>query len=78
MTRALDEHLGMLHEAIAKTLLAKVVSGEASAAEMQAAIKFLKDNNITATIEQSVDMGKLADYALPTFPDDADEEYAVN
>jgi hypothetical protein len=38
--KILDE----LHEGVAKDLLAKVKSGEASASELSVATKFLKDN----------------------------------
>ena len=69
MTRALDEHLGMLHEAVAKTLLEKVMGGEATAQEMQAAIKFLKDNNITSAVEAGSTLDTLKK-ALPRFDDD--------
>jgi len=59
----------MLHEAVAKTLLATVNSGEATAAEIQAAIKFLKDNNITSAIEAGNTLDTLKK-ALPRFDDD--------
>ena len=39
-TKILDE----LHEGVAKDLLAKVKSGEATASELSVATKFLKDN----------------------------------
>jgi hypothetical protein len=67
--RATDEILGKLHDAIAKNLLERVQSGEATAQELQAAIKFLKDNGIDATPEKGSDLEKLT-YALPSFTDD--------
>lgn len=37
--------LEILHEQVAKELLARVKSGEATSAELSVAVKFLKDNN---------------------------------
>lgn len=34
-----------LHDAVTKDLLARVMSGEATSAELSVAVKFLKDNN---------------------------------
>ncbi len=69
MTRASDITLGELHDAIATTLLAKITSGEASAPEIQAAIKFLKDNDITSLKETGNKLEQLYD-ALPKFDED--------
>lgn len=73
-TRASEELLGQLHEAVAKDLLRKVKSGEATAQELSAAIKFLKDNGIEAVREQGDTLDKLA-HALPDFKDDEDYTY---
>lgn len=62
--------LGQLHEAVARDLLNKVASGEATAQELSAAIKFLKDNGIEAVIRSDSSIGQLA--ALPEF-----EEYPL-
>ena len=70
MAKASNDLLEMLHNAVAKDLLDKVESGEATAQELSAAIKFLKDNGIEATRETSKDLGKLADTALPQFDDE--------
>ncbi len=43
----LERILSELHEAVADDLLVRIQSGTATAAELTAAIKFLKDNNIT-------------------------------
>jgi ABC-type Zn uptake system ZnuABC Zn-binding protein ZnuA len=76
--RASEDALGALHEAVATTLLAKVNSGEATAADLGAAIKFLKDNGIEAIATASNPLGKLAD-ALPSFvDDDAEHEPHLN
>ena len=51
MGRATEELLAELHKVVATGLIAKLSSDEASAADMNAAIKFLKDNDITAEPE---------------------------
>jgi hypothetical protein len=56
--------LDSLHDAVAKDLLAKVQSGEASAAELTAAIKFLKDNGIESLPVAGSPLGNLVD-SLP-------------
>jgi hypothetical protein len=53
-----------LHVAVASDLLAKIQSGEASAAELSAAIKFLKDNGIEALPAEGSPLGNLVD-SLP-------------
>jgi hypothetical protein len=73
MIKADTEVLGMLHEAVAKDLLQRVRSGEATPAELNAAIKFLQNNNIEADIAESKTLSGLA-MALPVFDDD-DIEY---
>jgi hypothetical protein len=42
--------LDILHESVAKDLLARVKSGEATAAELGVAVKFLKDNNASLDV----------------------------
>lgn len=66
-TRATEMLLGQLHEAVARDLLNKVASGEASAQELSAAIKFLKDNGIEAVVSKDTTIGQLA--SLPEFED---------
>lgn len=73
--RANEELLGKLHEAVARDLLEKVNSGSATAQELQAAIKFLKDNGIESVIEEGNELGKLAKVMLPNFSDDQVEEW---
>lgn len=68
-TRALDETLGQMHEALAVLLLNKIKEGTASAQEMAAAIKFLKDNNITSAIEKGSPLANLREQ-FPVFNDD--------
>lgn len=74
MARASEDILAALHDAVAKDLLNKVLSGEATAQELSAAIKFLKDNGIEALPDTDNNIGKLA-AALPQF-DDEHEGYA--
>jgi hypothetical protein len=45
---ATKDALNALHAEVAKTLTARIKDGTATAADIQAAIKFLKDNNIEA------------------------------
>ena len=70
--RASEDLLGELHKLVAKDLTRRIASGEAGAAEINAAIKFLKDNGIEAKMTEDNHLGKLHN-ALPTFDDD--EEY---
>ena len=76
-TRASEDLLGHLHDAVAKTLLAKVTSGEASPAEINAAIKFLQNNGIEAVVEEGDTMDKLV-HALPNFDDDEIDDKYIN
>ena len=71
--RAKDDILGDLHIALAEELLAKVRSGEATASELQAAIKFLQNNNITATADENPALDHLRKTALPDFADEEPE-----
>ena len=48
-----------LHTKVAEDLLAKIKSGEASAQELSAAIKFLKDNSVVAMVEPESTMAQL-------------------
>ena len=64
--RASEDLLASLHNQVAKELIDRINSGEASTADLNAAIKFLKDNGIEATKEQSDALMNLAG-KLPTF-----------
>ncbi|AMM44733.1 hypothetical protein [Xanthomonas phage f30-Xaj] len=66
--------LGALHELVAKVLKDRLADGElCTAADINAAIKFLKDNNITATREANKALGELEDelgkHSLPQADD---------
>ena len=67
--RASDDVLGALHELVAKELTNRILSGEATPADMNAAIKFLQNNGIEALpVEGSPLAGILS--SLPTFDDE--------
>ena len=65
------ELLQTLHDKVAKGLLDKIQSGEATAADYNAAIKFLKDNGIEAIPEHNPALAGLA-RNIPTFSGDED------
>ena len=73
--KATIEALQELHRSVAEELLNKVKSGEATAADMNAAIKFLQNNGIEATEDTEIAMKHLHD-ALPDFDDELDKGYA--
>lgn len=70
---ATEDILGMLHEAVAQDLIDKIKSGEATAQELNAAIKFLKDNGIEALPTENSKLDKLM-HTLPTFEDPLSED----
>jgi hypothetical protein len=73
--KAKEAVLNELHALTAKHLIARIKSGEASAQEINAAIKFLKDNGIEAEKEPGSDMDKLSQVLdLPTFDDEEIED----
>ncbi len=49
-----------LHNAVAQELLDRVMSGEATSADLNVARGFLKDNGIDAGLDQSEPMANLA------------------
>lgn len=73
---ASKEILAMLHDEVAKELVRKVTSGEASASELSVAVKFLKDNGIEAMAVADSPLANLA-ASLPAF-DDVDEDALPN
>lgn len=74
--RASEEALDELHATVAEFLASALRSGEAPAAVAAVAVKFLKDNDITA-LPSSDRMKDVADSLnLPVFDDD-DEGYAA-
>lgn len=83
MTKPASEGaLGGLHELVATVLKDRIGNTElCTAADINAAIKFLKDNNITATREASRALGELEDTlneaSVPP-ADDAELQAALN
>lgn len=66
---ATTDILATLHNAVAEDLLGKVLGGEATAQELNAAIKFLKDNGIEALPVENSPLADLAS-SLPSFAED--------
>lgn len=58
---ASDKALGELHGLVARSLTARLEGGEFTAAELGAAISFLKNNNITADATDNVELRALGD-----------------
>ena len=73
MDKDLNDLMVNMHKALAGELLARIQSGEATAAELSAAIKFLKDNGIDVNAQQSEPMMNLAKI-LPFDPEAPIEE----
>jgi hypothetical protein len=72
---ASESALGALHELVAQVLGDRLKNDElCTAADINAAIKFLKDNNITASREANKALGELQDelgkHSLPVADDD--------
>ncbi|SCW77011.1 hypothetical protein SAMN02927900_04750 [Rhizobium mongolense subsp. loessense] len=70
----LNKILAQLHEEMAQKLLDKVRSGEVTAAELNVARQFLKDNNIDAVPKEGSPLKSLAD-DLPFTGDDDRPSY---
>lgn len=72
MAKASNEVFEALHEALAMDLLNRVKDGSATAADLNVARAFLKDNNISSIpVKDSPLAGLLA--ALPFRPNEDDE-----
>ena len=67
-----DQVLAALHRQVAEQLIKRVESGEASAAELSVAVKFLKDNGIDADKLTNPALGKLAEALQLPFDEDGD------
>ena len=61
MSKAPQETLETLHSQVAQELLQRIISGEASSADMSNAIKFLKDNGVEGLPVQDSPLGNLAE-----------------
>lgn len=64
MSKASNDIMDMLHRKVAEGLLERIQSGDATAAEFSAAIKFLKDNGIEALPVEGSPLFNLVD-SLP-------------
>lgn len=74
-SRASEEILGQLHTVLAEDLLRRIQSGEATPAELNAAIKFLQNNGIEAVHAENSPLAALV-ASLPKFG--VEEEERVN
>lgn len=70
--RASESALAELHGVVAKLLTSRLQSGDASTADINAAIKFLKDNGIDCAGAANPDVDLVAN--LPTFEDVSKDE----
>ncbi|MAD98968.1 MAG: hypothetical protein Unbinned200contig1002_19 [Prokaryotic dsDNA virus sp.] len=59
MSKATEELLDQLHGLVAKDLIDKIKSGEATAQDLGAAIRFLKENNVQADPTENKNLGEL-------------------
>jgi hypothetical protein len=59
MSKANTDVMDKLHGLVAKKLIEKIESGEATAADYGVAIKFLKDNSVLADPSLNETLGKL-------------------
>jgi len=66
-----EDLLAALHTAVAEDLHRRITDGEASAAELSVAVKFLKDNHIDSVPTDDNAIGALLD-GMPNFEDDTD------
>lgn len=71
--KATTELLNQLHDLVCKDLIAKIESGKASAQELAAAIKFLKDNHIEGDLLENPNLQNLKKTVFPVFNDE--DEY---
>lgn len=76
MSKVNKEVFDALHSALAQDLLARVRSGEATAADLNVARAFLKDNNVSAIPAKDSPLAGLI-ASLPFRPSDADDEDAT-
>lgn len=59
MSKATVDKLSDLHGVVADELTRRILDEEATSADLSAAIKFLKDNNISASVEDNSQMKDL-------------------
>lgn len=77
-SKANEDMLNTLHQMVAQDLIRRVASGDADIKDIQAAIKFLKDNDVTADVQFNNKLKELEGEVTPIgelpFIDDQDEE----
>lgn len=71
MSAASKDFMEQLHAAVAKELTDRIKTGDATAADISNAIKFLKDNGIEAQMSKNPGVASLAQQ-FPSFSDDED------
>lgn len=72
--KASSEAMEALHDALASALAARIAAGEATAADLAVAAKFLKDNGVSRLIDPETPDGSVLTGA--TIPAEADTEEA--
>tara|TARA_R110000787_G_scaffold118736_1_gene229589 strand:+ start:317 stop:580 length:264 start_codon:yes stop_codon:yes gene_type:complete len=76
--KANESLLNGLHQIVAADLIARISSGEATVQELSAAIKFLKDNDVTADIAFNTPLRQLEQEVTPVgelpFFDEEDDD----
>lgn len=77
MSKATQDILDALHGQLAKTLTDKIKNGEATAADLNVARQFLKDNGVDAVPREASPLAELA-AALPFPSDNQDEDRFLN
>lgn len=65
----LNEITAKLHEGLAKELLARVLSGEATTTDLNVARQFLKDNGVDSVVQEKSPLAELGK-VLPFHEDD--------
>ena len=63
--KANNDILNNLHRMVAQDLIKRISSGEATVQELSAAIKYLKDNDITADVEFNQPLRQLEQDVTP-------------
>ena len=63
--KANEDELNALHQMVAQKLIKMLQSDESTVQEVQAAMKFLKDNNVTADIQFNTPLRMLEQEVTP-------------
>jgi hypothetical protein len=81
MTKATEATLDALHGAVAQALLTRIEKGEATAADIAAAAKFLKDNGISRLLDKGLnELGEAIEGNIPdpeAIPDDFENVVSI-